>query len=80
MYLDGEISHLGSKVEDSKFPFNVEPTNESFQLLIIQSLKSFAEKVGHEPGNRQRNRNGEMAAENTYTMHVHSYKLQIGKH
>ena len=39
---------LPPEVGNAKFPFNVEPTNESFQLLIVQGLEGFLEKVGHE--------------------------------
>ena len=39
---------LPPEIDDSKLPFNVEPTNESLQFLIIQSLKGILKKVGQE--------------------------------
>ena len=39
---------LPQEIDDSKLPFNVEPTSESLQLFIIQTLKGILKKVGHE--------------------------------
>ena len=36
---------LPPEIDDSKLPFNVEPTNESLQLLIIHALKGILKKV-----------------------------------
>ena len=50
--------------EISKLPFNVEPTNESLQFLIIQTLTGILNKVGHEAEHtKQKRLSTEMAAD-----------------
>ena len=53
---------LPPKIDDSKLPLHVEPTNESLQLFIIQSLKSILKTVGHEARRKSNELPTEMAA------------------